>query len=197
MRTSNDCLSDKKIDYKCLAIASIYGTSGKDMIHIPISTLKENKDDIERISRMKFQNVMKSLNKSVRQNGELIENTRLRSNKRILTIFCKDKHNKGYAVVEDDILKSLAENCDSNTIKIYLLLKNCCYGGERTITREFICNSIGLSTCSPNMTKISKITDNLVKMGLINKKVTRDGVCKHISYSLKTYEEWKEFNEVK
>lgn len=200
MRVSFNCLGDNKIDYKSIAIASIYGNwnnngKSKGALYVPHTVLKEHKEEIEKLSHHTLATLFASLNRASKRNENFIQNIRLRSNKRIMNISCKNKKGKEYVLVEEDILRILIDKGNSNIIKTYLFLKSFCYNEPKLITREYMCKILGITPCNSNLLRVSKITNTLEELGLIIKESEKDGVCINTMYFLRTYEDWKSINK--
>ena len=101
-----------------------------------------------------------------------------------------------YITIHKDILQKLADLYKSDVIALYCWLCVNLRTGKKVLTREFICEGIGLKPTSRNLDKISSITTSLENEGLIGKEIEyniRRGQRKDIiTYILATPEEYKQ-----
>ena len=67
------------------------------------------------------------------------------------------------------IMKELINKFDSSSIKLYVLFCYMCAEKEKQMTQEWILKQVGLSVNNNNKQKITDITNNLAKCGLISK----------------------------
>ncbi len=180
-------LGDKNCDYHALMVASYFGVNDlkKRNILIDSKHIKSIKEDIEKISNKAWLTTYKSLVKMSVAYKKLVKVKKIKK-ENTYTISYSNKKNKGYILVDDDIIKILLKNRDSSTIKTYLLLKMLCKDEDKIITRNYICDNIGLSSKSAaNLDKITKITDFLQENNLIKKVyVNNNGCTKNIMYSI-------------
>ena len=180
-------LKDKNCDYHALMVASCFGTNNlkKKNISIDSRTIRNEKEDIERISHKSWATTYKSLMKMSAKHKNLIKIKKIKK-ENTYTVSYSNKNNKGYILIDDNIIKILLRNRDSATIKTYLLLKMMCKDGSKIITRNYICDNIGLSSgSSTNLNKITKITNFLEENHLIRKEYIKNNSCtKSIRYSI-------------
>ena len=180
-------LKDKNCDYHTLITISYFGENNlkKKNISINSRTIRNEKEDIEKISNKSWSSIYKSLVKMSTKHKDLIKIKKIKK-ENTYTISYSNKNNKGYILIDDNIIKILLGSKDSATIKTYILLKMMCKDGSKIITRDYICNNIGLSSSSStNLNKITKITNYLEYKNLIKKEYIKNGNCtKSIKYSV-------------
>lgn len=180
-------LKDKNCDYHALMVASCFGTNNlkKKNISIDSRTIRNEKEDIERISHKSWATTYKSLMKMSAKHKDLIKIKKIKK-ENTYTISYSNKNSRGYILIDDNIIKILLRNRDSATIKTYLLLKMICKNGSKIVTRNYICDNIGLSSSSTtNLNKITKITNFLEENNLIRKEYIKNNNCtKSIEYSI-------------
>lgn len=101
-----------------------------------------------------------------------------------------------YITIHKDILQKLADLYKSDVIALYCWLCVNLRTGKKVLTRESICEGIGLKPTSRNLDKISSITTSLENEGLIGKEIEyniRRGQRKDIiTYILATPEQYKQ-----
>ena len=180
-------LKDKSCDYHALMVASCFGTNNlkKKNILIDSKTIKDEKEDIEKASHKSWATTYKSLVRMSTKHKDLIRINKVKK-ENIYAISYSNKNNKGYILIDDNIIKILLRNRDSATIKTYMLLKMICKNGSKIVTRSYICDNIGLASSSTtNLNKITKITNFLEYNNLIRKEYIKNGNCtKSIEYSI-------------
>ena len=180
-------LKDKNCDYHALMVASCFGTNNlkKKNISIDSRTIRNEKEDIEKISHKSWATTYKSLMKMSAKHKNLIKVKKIKK-ENIYTVSYSNKNNKGYILIDDNIIKILLRNRDSATIKTYLLLKMICKNGSKIVTRSYICDNIGLtSNSTTNLNKITKITNFLEENNLIRKEYIKNNNCtRSIEYSI-------------
>ena len=180
-------LKDKNCDYHALMVASCFGTNNlkKKNISIDSRTIRNEKEDIERISHKSWATTYKSLMKMSAKHKDLIKIKKIKK-ENTYTISYSNKNSRGYILIDDNIIKILLRNRDSATIKTYLLLKMICKDGSKVVTRSYICDNIGLASSSTtNLNKITKITNFLEENNLIRKEYIKNNNCtKSIEYSI-------------
>lgn len=180
-------LKDKNCDYHALMVASCFGTNNlkKKNISIDSRTIRNEKEDIERISHKSWATTYKSLMKMSTKHKNLIKIKKIKK-ENTYTVSYSNKNSKGYILIDDNIIKILLRNRDSATIKTYMLLKMICNNGSKIVTRSYICDNIGLaSSSSTNLNKITKITNFLEANNLIRKEYIKNNNCtKSIEYSI-------------
>lgn len=180
-------LKDKNCDYHALMVASCFGTNNlkKKNISIDSKTIKNEKENIEKTSHKSWATTYKSLVKMSTKHKDLIRINKVKK-ENTYAISYSNKNNKGYILVDDNIIKMLLRNRDSATIKTYMLLKMICKNGSKIVTRSYICDNIGLSSnSSTNLNKITKITNFLEANNLIRKEYIKNDSCtRSIEYSI-------------
>ena len=101
-----------------------------------------------------------------------------------------------YITIHKDILQKLVVIYNSEVIAAYCWLCVNLRAGKKVLTRELICEGIGLKPTSRNLDKISSITTSLENEGLIGKEIDyniRRGQRKDIiTYILATPEQYKQ-----
>lgn len=180
-------LKDKNCDYHALMVASCFGTNNlkKKNISIDSRTIRNEKEDIERISHKSWATTYKSLMKMSAKHKDLIKIKKIKK-ENTYTVSYSNKNSRGYILIDDNIIKILLRNRDSATIKTYLLLKMICKNGSKIVTRSYICDNIGLtSNSTTNLNKITKISNFLEENNLIRKEYIKNKNCtKSIEYSI-------------
>lgn len=180
-------LKDKNCDYHTLITISYFGENNlkKKNISINSRTIRNEKEDIEKISNKSWSSIYKSLVKMSTKHKDLIKIKKIKK-ENTYTISYSNKNNKGYILIDDNIIKILLGSKDSATIKTYILLKMMCKNESKIITRDYICDNIGLAANSTtNLNKITKITNYLEENNLIKKEYIKNNNCtKSIRYSI-------------
>ena len=180
-------LGDKNCDYHALMVASCFGTNNlkKKNISIDSRTIRNEKEDIEKISHKSWATTYKSLMKMSTKHKDLIKVKKIKK-ENTYTVSYSNKNSKGYILIDDNIIKILLRNRDSATIKTYILLKMICKNESKIVTRNYICDNIGLSSNSTtNLNKITKITNYLEENNLIRKEYIKNNNCtRSIEYSI-------------
>lgn len=180
-------LKDKNCDYHALMVASCFGTNNlkKKNISIDSRTIRNEKEDIEKTSHKSWSSTYKSLIKMSDKHKDLIKIKKIKK-ENTYTVSYSNKNNKGYILIDDNIIKILLGSRDSATIKTYLLLKMICKDESKIVTRSYICDNIGLtSNSTTNLNKITKITNFLEENNLIRKEYIKNKNCtKSIEYSI-------------
>lgn len=180
-------LKDKNCDYHALMVASCFGTNNlkKKNISIDSRTIRNEKEDIEKTSHKSWSSTYKSLIKMSTKHKDLIKIKKIKK-ENTYTVSYSNKNNKGYILIDDNIIKILLGSRDSTTIKTYLLLKMICKDESKIVTRDYICYNIGLaSSSSTNLNKITKITNFLEESHLIKKEYIENNNCtRSIKYSI-------------
>ena len=180
-------LKDKNCDYHALMVASCFGTNNlkKKNISIDSRTIRNEKEDIEKTSHKSWSSTYKSLMKMSAKHKDLIKIKKIKK-ENTYTVSYGNKNSKGYILIDDNIIKILLRNKDSATIKTYMLLKMICKNESKIVTRDYICDNIGLSSgSSTNLNKITKITNFLEANNLIRKEYIKNNNCtRSIKYSI-------------
>lgn len=130
--------------------------------------------------------------KKLEEKGVLVKDT---INPKVYKIRYTFEGKGDYITIHKDILQKLADLYKSDVIALYCWLCVNLRAGKKVLTREFICEGIGLKPTSRNLDKISSITTSLENEGLIGKEIEhniRRGQRKDIiTYILATPEEYK------
>ena len=168
-------------------VASCFGTNNlkKKNISIDSRTIRNEKEDIEKTSHKSWSSTYKSLIKMSDKHKDLIKIKKIKK-ENTYTVSYSNKNNKGYILIDDNTIKKLLGSKDSATIKTYILLKMICKDESKIVTRNYICDNIGLaSSSSTNLNKITKITNFLEANNLIRKEYIKNNNCtKSIKYSI-------------
>ena len=182
-----ELLRDKSCDYLALIVASYFGENNlkKRNITVDSKTIRNKKEDIEKTSHKSWASTYKSLIKMSDKHKDLIKIKKIKK-ENTYTISYSNKDNKGYILIDDNIIKILLGSRDSATIKTYMLLKMICKNGSKVVTRSYICDNIGLASGSTtNLNKITKITTFLEDNNLIRKEYIKNNNCtQSIKYSI-------------
>ncbi len=182
-----ELLRDKSCDYHALIVASYFGENNlkKRNITIDSKTIRNKKEDIEKTSHKSWSSTYKSLMKMSDKHKDLIKIKKIKK-ENTYTVSYSNKNNKGYILIDDNIIKILLRSRDSATIKTYILLKMICKNESKIVTRNYICDNIGLASSSTtNLNKITKITTFLEENNLIRKEYIKNNNCtRSIKYSL-------------
>ena len=180
-------LKDKNCDYHTLILISYFGMNNlkKKNISIDSKTIRNEKEDIEKTSHKSWSSTYKSLIKMSDKHKDLIKIKKIKK-ENTYTVSYSNKNNKGYILIDDNTIKKLLGSKDSATIKTYILLKMICKDESKIVTRNYICDNIGLaSSSSTNLNKITKITNFLEANNLIRKEYIKNNNCtKSIKYSI-------------
>lgn len=220
-------IGDKKCDYKTLAIMTLYSKhkpfneedSDEQYRFVYRGRLIEFTDEIEQLSKNKMNTVLRNIKKLSNLSGGLVNASRTNDGKIFYTINYRNgeviyneegkpiKITKGsFVLVEEDLLRFLVDVGNNNDIKVYLFIKALCEWNERThgkkemaITRDYICEHIGLLPYEKNLQSISNITFMLEECHLIKKRLVKTSVdgryITKLYYSIVPYEEWKAYIE--
>lgn len=198
----------KNLDYITLGIITYYSNFkleddfGNENLfrYVYKNKLIDNQNEIEILSKNKFNTVMRNVRKLAKMDNNLVIASNS-PNGIVYTINYYTMPHGYYVTIHHEILRFLLNGTNNNTIKVYVYLKYKCSKGEVKITREEIASAIGLSTkCRENLQTISDIT-TLLNNILIRKRydfiteINEKGkeVNKKICYySVLTYEEFKE-----
>jgi hypothetical protein len=163
------------------------------------SDLYNNKEEIELLTNRKIQTIIKGIRKIANLNS-LIKMKEVNGNI-VYKLDYKNKLNRKYVLVEEDILKSLFSNHNHNIVKIYMILKyRCDTKHETRITRKSLASAMGLSINSEKtLTSIGKLLRDLAKENYISitekygKQINENGkitYSKNLYIRMCTYEEW-------
>lgn len=200
MNTENNIIGDKKMDYKTFAIAMLYSKyNNQNVWHFLYEkTLDENQMEIEGLSKNKINTIKRNIRKLEKLDNHVIQR-KIYDNEIVYLLFPQSVEGKYYVLIEDDILRVLVNTTNSNVIKTYCILKYLLAKGEKTITREFLLEKIGLTTYEKNLKMMTDILDTLTDMCLIKKKYIYEKemgegenikIKARLNLELTTYDEW-------
>jgi hypothetical protein len=178
----------KNIDYMTYGIITYFSKrtapdkdgndSGELFRWVYKNKLIENQEEIEKLSKNKFNTVMRNVRKLSKMDNNLVVAKNSDNGIIYYINYYHMPHGK-FVTIHHEILRFLLNISNSNVIKTYVFLKYRCSKGKTKVTREEICEAIGLSADSRNnLTTISDITVAL------NEKLIK-----------KTYEYITEINE--
>ncbi|MBC9722067.1 MAG: hypothetical protein H9W82_12400, partial [Lactobacillus sp.] len=152
--------------------------------------LSDGVDDVEISKKV----IVGGLNKMCDLNIPNIRKEKLSGNKTVYIM--NDGINKNYLTVPRDQAMELAFLGDT-VIKVLIVFNTCLYNHiePRRIAQTYIIKSLGMSESGQNREKISRAIDMLYKLGYITKYEEQNphiptDIC--YSYTLNTYEQWKE-----
>lgn len=199
-------LMNKQVDYKVLMLMTLLSNVQlhKDALdtgneerwrYLYRNKLKEYKDLVESLSKTKLNSIYKTIKKMEKLDCKVIAVRKTESNEIVYDI---NYGNREYVTIETRIMESLIHSFNSNTIKIYVLLKYMCSKGKKRISQEWMLNQIGLSADSWNNRRLlSDITTELHCGGYINKEtVFIDGNKKVNYYKVNSLEEWNSIRKL-
>lgn len=158
-------LSDKRFNYKTLAIMSLYSTSHNGHRFLNRDILFDYAREIEQLSNLKMNTILRSIRKLVVKD-DLVNQYRDELGYMYYTITTNQ-----CVRVNKNTLKQLINIGDNNLIKTYLFLVSQCSKFEKKIIpNQLITQSIGLSPASNNsLQTITNATNKLNELGLIQK----------------------------
>lgn len=206
--SSKDNMMNKLLDYKTLSIMTIFSNKdntindGVEEMHRYLYKNKvlENIESIESLSKNKINTIMKNIRKLSKLDNNVVMATNTPNG--IVYYINYTKQGREFVTIKESMLRYLINVSNSNTIKVYILLKYLCQDKEKNVTREYIAEQIGLSKKSrSNLQEISDITDMLFNTGFINIKqkyvselLSNGNECikKYNYYSINSYDVWKE-----
>lgn len=199
MNTENNIIGDKRMDYKTFAIAMLYSKyNNQNVWHFLYEkSLDENQMEIEGLSKTKINTIKRNIKKLERLDNHVIQR-KIYDNEIVYLLFPQSVDGKYFVLIEDDILRVLVNTTDSNVIKTYCILKYLLVNGKRFVTREFLLEKIGLTSCGNNLQVMTDIIDTLTDMCLIKKEYDYEKEIKDrniivktkLKLELTTYEEW-------
>lgn len=208
MNSHEKYMKDKKCDYKTLAIMMLYSNmtpieeQDENGTYEEYRYLYKNKiikftEEIEELSRNKINSILKNIRKlSQLDDGNLVSACKNAEGEIYYVInYCNGESGNKYVTIEEDMLRVLTNACNSNMIKIYILLKYMCGNGEKKITRGYIAEQIGISTGERGKKTVSDCTKVLSACGFIKKRKVyhnNSEINCDIYYSINSHEEWKE-----
>lgn len=167
----------KNIDYVTYGIITYFSNrtiadeegndSGELFRWVYKNRLIEKQEEIEKLSKNKFNTVMRNVRKLAKMDNNLIV-AKNSDNGIIYYINYYHMPNGKFVTIHHEILRFLLNAYSNNAIKTYVFLKYRCLKGKTRVSREEIAEAIGLSPDSRNnLTSISDITvslsDKLIK----------------------------------
>lgn len=139
--------------------------------------------DIEATERF-FNRSMKTIDTNIKTREQIGLIEKIRVKDRLVYIVYYSTNNRKFVKLKAKIVIQLLD-CDSNTIKIYILLKYMCGNEEKQITRKYITEQIGLSSKSKKtLQNISNSLSKLEQKGLISIRTVSDGKKKYNYYRI-------------
>ena len=152
----------KLADYSLKEISYLSGLS--------VNTIKNRFDKLPYRSKLD--------NKQINSSGELEENFRFNRKKHLM--FNSPKAN--YLKIGLETISKLT-TLEEFDIRLYVLVYGYIYNEIRGLTQEMILEMIGYSNKSHNnFSKLTKSTNKLKELGLLDYKVESDGIKKYIIY---------------
>lgn len=211
-------LSDKKMDYEVLAIMTLFSNRKGEEVCEDISEVEyhrylyekgdnsiwSNREKMEQLSQNSIRNIKRGIKKLAECDNDVVvvcQDERGKIYYKIYPYAREDKNlgiNGTFITIDSRILEYLINVGNSNTIKVYCVLKWLCKNGERQLTRDFLAKQIGLSIKSgKNLNTIGDILysldDKLIKLRKETESIdTNEGtkVKTHFYISLLTTEEF-------
>lgn len=166
--------------------------------------LKDNQEQIEKISKKKFTTVLKNIRKLVKMDNNLVVASNS-PNGIVYTINYSTEPHGYYVTIHHEILKYLLDTSNEDALKLYVFMCYRCKKGETKITLKEMADAIGLSPNSKdNLQKITNITmsfdDNLIKKRYVYETVYDEDTNKFKTkkfcyYTIMTYEQFKDRND--
>jgi hypothetical protein len=160
----------KNLDYMTYGIITYFsnrtmsneeGDSGELFRWVYKNKLIENQDEIEKLSKNKFNTVMRNVRKLSKMDNNLVVAKNSENGIVYYINYYHMPHGK-FVTIHHEILKYLLTVSNSNVIKTYVFLKYRCSKGKTRVTRKEMAEAIGLSPNSEsNLTTISDITTML------------------------------------
>ena len=165
-------MKNKRCDYSTYIIVTLFSkhTEGENHRYITEDDMKKNKYKMEDCGKVKFETLKRNIKKLSDLEGDLVVD-KITNGKLAYIINYENKDKRKYVTVEEEILKRLANDLKSSSIKVYMLLKYRCNTKNFTrIIKESINENIGLNSNSgKNKKEINKTLDLLRDMDLIEK----------------------------
>ncbi len=181
MCTEEFIMQDKKMDYKTLALVMVNSyykgekvceQEGYDYSEIENhrylykNTIKENKAELEQLSKWKIRTIQKNIDKLATNGNGLIEICKDKNGKIFYKIYPSivegNKNQLGkYVKIDSRILKYLINVYNGTAIKIYCTLVWKLAEGEQQLTYEWIAEKVGLSISEHSKGNLSTIADIL------------------------------------
>jgi len=207
--TDEKNMKNKSFDYKLLAILTLFSkhTPGEDHRYITKDDIILNEEKIQELSKKKTNTIIKNVRKLSRMQGNTVI-AKIINGKIIYIINYKNEDGRKYVLIEEKLLRYLADTSSSNLIKVYLLLKyRCNEETETKVTRQSLADGIGLcGNSGDSKMTITNILNDLTDKHLIEKSnryiniELENGNFKNtecIMIKLKTYEAWLEHQNKK
>lgn len=161
----------KNLDYMTYGIITYYSNrtiadeegydTGELFRWVYKNKLIESQEEIEKLSKNKFNTVMRNVRKLAKMDNNLVVAKNSENGIIYIINYYHMPHGK-FVIVHHEILRYLLNVSNSNVIKTYVFLKYRCKNGKTKVTREEIADAIGLSVDSRNnLEMISDITISL------------------------------------
>lgn len=167
----------KNIDYMTYGIITYFSNrtvadegfdSGEMFRWIYKNKMIEKQEEIEKLSKNKFNTVMKNVRKLAKMENNLVIAKNSDNGIVYYINYYTMPHGK-FVTIHHEILRYLLNVSNSNVIKTYVFLKYRCKNGKTKVTRHEIAEAIGLSVNSNNnLEAIGDITMSL--NGILIKK---------------------------
>lgn len=168
----------KNIDYMTYGIITYFSNrtkaeksedTGELFRWIYKNKMIEKQEEIEKLSKNKFNTVMKNVRKLAKMENNLVV-AKNSDNGIVYYINYYTMPHGYYVTIHEEILRYLLDVGNSNVIKTYVFLKYRCAKGKTKITRKEIAEAIGLSPNSDNNLKsITNIIISLCRNALVKK----------------------------
>ena len=169
----------KNIDYMTYGIITYFSNrtkadeegidSGELFRWVYKNKLIEKQEEIEKLSKNKFNTVMRNVRKLSKMDNNLVVAKNSENGIVYYINYYHMPHGK-FVVIHHEILRFLLNTSNSNVIKTYVFLKYRCQKGKTKVSRKEICEAIGLSSKSEsNLMTITDITIMLHNNLLIEK----------------------------
>lgn len=165
-------MKDKRFDYKLLLLLTLNSNriEGTDHRFIYREDLYDENKSITSQINIKVGTIKKNMNKMRENFPNVIKGINTDSGIAYIINY-KDKDDRKFVCVNQDILKLLLHIGNENAIKLYLFLMYMTKDGFKQIARTTLCESIGLSVKSDdNLSTITRTIKLLKKYGLIRVK---------------------------
>lgn len=201
MTTDELYMRDKRFDYKLLLLLTLNSNriEGSDHRFIYREDLYDENKSIISQTNIKVGTIKKNMNKIRKNFPNAIKGINTDSGIAYIINY-KDKDDRKFVCINQDILKLLLHIGNNNAIKLYLFLMYMTKNGFKQIARTTLCEVIGLSVKSDdNLSTITRTIKLLKKYGLIRvKKETKaiiDASGKEIvhtfnNYYVEKYSQW-------
>lgn len=207
--SSKDNLKNKKVDYKVLMLLTLLSNKNTDdeimetgedekWRYIYRNKLSYYQDLVEDLSNNKLNTIFKTIKKMEKLDCKVI-NVRKTEDNNIVYDINYSNNGREFITVETRIMQSLIHTCNSNAIKIYIILRYLCRKGKKQVSQKWLIDQIGLSEKSKNNYQIiTDITDTLHLCGYINKEIKVIDNKNTINvYEVNNFENWKKIRKSK